>query len=467
MRDSTNDPARARVLAAQIEGLNAQRRLLTSQVTEAAEAQLRENSNLLTEPAIVLSHPNWPGGVVGIVANRLVERYHKPAILLTEGEDGILRGSARSVEGLHITEAITTQKEILLNFGGHPMAAGMSLQKDDLASFRRGLGKAIEKQLGDIAFEESRLEIDAWLELDEIDLQLADTIEMLAPFGAGNPKPTFASRNVKIKSMTEIGKTKEHLRLTVEDKNGNTQKILWWGGAGEATPEEGNKFDIAYSLRASSFRGEKQVNLTFEEFRVTEEKPVEIQKSKLEVRDMRLQPSLLNLQPSTLIWAEGPDRAAGLPRHELHQADEFSIYTTPPSSAELHKVLEIVKPKTIYVFGITPPEEKTDDFLAHLAGLCKYVLNQRRGKIALPELASAMAARESAVRIGLEWLAAGGHISIVSEKDALILSRENNEANQYLQKELFIAVRGILEETAAYRAHFANAEINILLELRS
>ncbi|NJN79687.1 MAG: single-stranded-DNA-specific exonuclease RecJ, partial [Anaerolineales bacterium] len=100
----TNDSARARVLATQIEGLNAQRRLLTSQVYKSAEAQLQENSKLLDEPAIVLSHPNWAGGVVGIVANKLVERYHKPAILLNESEDGILRGSARSIEGLHITD---------------------------------------------------------------------------------------------------------------------------------------------------------------------------------------------------------------------------------------------------------------------------------------------------------------------------------------------------------------------------
>ena len=459
----TQDPARARVLAAQIEGLNAQRRLLTSQVTEAAEAQLRANPDLLTEPAIVLSHPNWPGGVVGIVANRLVDRYHKPALLLTEGEDGILRGSARSVEGLHITKAITASKDLLLNFGGHPMAAGVSLQKDNLTSFRKGLGKAIEKQLGEIVLEEPTLEIDSWLELDGINLELAESLEMLAPFGAGNPELTLATRNVKLKSVTEIGKTKEHLRLTVEDEGGNTQNILWWNGAGEELPEVGSKFDIAYSLRASTFRGEKQVNLTFDEFRVVEEKPVEIHKPKLEVRDMRLQPATLNLQPSTLVWAEGPDKAAGVPRHELKQADEFSIYTTPPSPADLREALEIVKPKIIYVFGISPAEEKTDDFLAHLAGLVKYVLNQRRGKANLQELASAMASRESAVRIGLEWLAAGGHIAVSGEDDAFLLSKGTGEANQYLQKELFVAVKGILDETAAYRAHFAKADIDNLM----
>jgi single-stranded-DNA-specific exonuclease len=162
----TQDPARARVLAAQIEGLNAQRRLLTSQVYEAAEAQLRADPDLLNEPAIVLSHPNWPGGVVGIVANKLADRYYKPTILLNESEDGIMRGSARSIEGLHITEAIATQKDILHNFGGHPMAAGMSFDADKLNEFRRGLGKAIEKQLGEIALEEPTLQIDAWLELN-------------------------------------------------------------------------------------------------------------------------------------------------------------------------------------------------------------------------------------------------------------------------------------------------------------
>ena len=459
----TDDAARARVLAAQIEGLNAQRRLLTSQVTEAAEAKLRENPDLLTEPAIVLSHPNWPGGVVGIVANRLVDRYHKPALLLTEGEDGILRGSARSVEGLHITEAIAANRDLLLNFGGHPMAAGVSLHKEDLAAFRRGLGKAIQKQLGEIVLEEPTLEIDAWLDLDEINFELADAIEMLAPFGAGNPKLILATRSVKMKSVATLGRAKEHLRLTVEDEAGNDQSILWWSGAGEELPEAGSKFDIAYSLRASSFRGEKQVTLQFEEFRVREEHPVEIQKPKLEVRDMRLQPSLLNLQPSTLIWAEGSDRSVGVPRHELTQAEELSIYTTPPSPADLRKALETVKPKTVYVFGISPAEEKPDEFLSHLAGLCKYVLNQRRGQVTVSELASAMAARGSAVRIGLEWLAAGGHISVVGEGEALVLSRGNGETNPYLQKELFIAVKGILEETAAYRAYFAKGDIHNLM----
>ena len=460
----TNDPARARVLAAQIEGLNAQRRMLTSQVYEAAEAQLREHPELLTEPAIVLSHPNWPGGVVGIVANRLVDRYRKPALLLTESEDGILRGSARSVEGLHITEAISANKHLLLNFGGHPMAAGLSLQKDNLTSFRKGLGKAIEKQLGEIVRAEPTLQIDAWLELNELDIKLADALETLAPFGAGNPALTLATRGVQMKSISTIGKAKEHLRLTVADESENTQNILWWGGAGENLPESDGKFDIAYSLRASTFRGQKQVTLQFEEFRAVDEKPVEIRPSKIEIQDLRSKVSTFErLNVETLVWAEGVDKSKGKNRFELIQADELVIYTTPPSPADLHAAIEIVKPRKIHIFGVSPNPQKADVFLAQLAGMAKYAINNKGGKVSIKEMAVATAQRESVIRIGLEWLAAGGHISISGEGEAVLLSTGNGETNQYVQKELYIAVKGILEETAAYREYFGRANIESIM----
>ncbi len=455
----TSDPPRARVLAAQIEGLNAQRRMLTSQVYEAAEAKLRADPALLEEPVIVLSHPNWPGGVVGIVANKLAERYHKPAILFSESDDGILRGSARSVEGLHITEAIATQKEILRGFGGHPMAAGMSLEAARLAEFRRGLGKAVEAQLGSKVREEATLQIDAWVGLEEVTLELADQLERLAPFGAGNPELTLATRAVTFKSATEIGKTKEHLRLNVEDENGATQSLLWWGGAGGELPETGSKVDVAFTVRGSSYRGQRQVTLQFEDFRVVKEAPLEIREQRVEIRDWRLKTlNVERLSPNVLIWAEGADKSKGKSRFELHRADEFAIYTTPPSPAELRKALEIVEPKVVFVYAVPPAEEKPEAFLNRLAGLCKYALNHRGGKVAIGELAAAMASREGTVELGLQWLAAGGQLGVESEEGRVTLSAGKQEKNPYLQAELFVALRGMLNETSAYRKYFAATE---------
>jgi len=245
----------------------------------------------------------------------------------------------------------------------------------------------------------------------------------------------------------------------VEDENGTVESLLWWSGAGEQLPEEGSKFDIAYSLRAGTYRGQKQVTLQFEDFRVVEEVPIELRPVELEIRDWRLESRKFDsLHAGTLVWAEGSDKSRGKSRFELYQADEFAIYTAPPSPADLRTALEIVKPKVIYVFGIPPAEDKTEGFLNRLAGLCKYALNQRGGKASVLELAAATASRENTIQIGLQWLAAGGHLSVTMEDGQVSLSTEKPEPNEYLQAELYVALRGIVNETAAYRKYFAMVE---------
>jgi len=317
--------------------------------------------------------------------------------------------------------------------------------------------------------EEPTLQIDAWLELNDLNLELATSLEMLAPFGAGNPALTLASRDVQLKSVSTIGKTKEHLRLNVEGESGTIQSILWWGGASGELPEPDSKFDIAYSLRASTFRGQKQVTVQFEEFRVAldTEKPVEVRESGIDIRDLRLESAslLAKLQeqaPALQTWAEGADKSKGKSRFDLHPADEFAIFTTPPSPVELRKAVEIVKPKTISVFAVPPAEEKPDQYLNRLAGLCKFVLNKREGKATIQEFTSAMASREAAIQIGLQWLAASGELTVNIEDDLATLSAEKQGKNPYLQAELFIALKGILNETYAYRKYFATVDLKTL-----
>lgn len=454
---TTRDPSRARVLAAQLEGLNAQRKLLTNQVYQAAEAQLRADPSLLTQPAIILGNPAWPGGVVGIVASRLKERYNKPVILFNTAEGEPARGSARSIEGLHITDAIASQSELLLGFGGHPMAAGLSLEQENLPAFRRGLGKTIEAMLGEAALEEPSLQIDVWMSLDELTLDLADSIEHLAPFGAGNPPLTFATRGVRLKSAGKIGRGGEHIRLNVEDEGGNQQSVLWWNGGGEDMPE--GKFDLAYSVRASTYRGERQLALEFVDFRVVEEAVVEVKSRKLEVIDLRgklEQSSRLAVQ----VFAEGEEKKKvnGLDRYSLKSTDELAIYTPPPGPSELKFILEQVRPQKVYLVAQNPPAEKADEFLSRLAGMAKFVIAKKGGETTISALASGTAQREATVRIGLEWLSAGGHVAARVGKDTVLLSIGSGEGNPYVRKELYIAVKGLLEETAAYRNYVATTQ---------
>jgi len=446
----TKDAIRAKVLANQIEGLNQQRRLLTAQVYQAAEAQLQENPALLEEAALVLAHSGWPGGVVGIVANKLAEKYQKPAILFNEA-DGVLRGSARSVEGLHITEAIATQSHLLRGFGGHPMAAGMSLDANLLSDFRRGLGRAVAQQLGEVTRAEPTLQIDAWLHLNEATLELAGALEALSPFGAGNSPLTFATRSVTLKSASTIGKTREHLRLNVMDDTGCAQSVLWWGGAGEELPEAETKFDLAYTLRASTFRGEKQVTLQFKEFRLAEGTPVEVLAPNYEVVDWRNEMGEL---AGKQVWAEGADKLQGLPRHALTPNEDLVIYTAPPARRVLRAVLEKTQAKRVYFVGTLPAQETAEEFLTRLAGICKFVMNQRGGKTSLTEIAASMATREEAAQLGLEWLSSGGgHLLVQVEDDQVKIEKGAGQKNPYAQAELLTALRGALKETAAYREY--------------
>ncbi len=458
---TTSDPARARLLAVQLEGLNAQRQLLTDQVTRAAEAQLRADPSLLSFPVLVLAHPAWPGGVVGIAASRLVERYCRPTILLCTPLDEPARGSARSVEGVNITAAIAAQKDLLLGFGGHPMAAGLSLEADRIPEFRKRLAKTIEK-MGGAAEREPTLQVNAWLDLAEADLGLAETLEQLAPFGPGNEKLVLASRGQDLRATTAIGRNKEHLKLEVADETGSVQTVLWWNGAGETPP--GGKFDLAYTVRPSDWRGVRQAQLEFVDFRLVEAKPIEVKEPRLEVVDYRQAEDglalLKSLPADTLVWVEGEDKkiVAGVDRDGLVPSPTLAVWTAPPALEVFTAAIERVCPQKLILFAVPPSSDDARSFLERLTGLVKFALNRRGGRANFAGLAAATAQGESAVRLGLEWLAAKGQLVFEVDGEDLHLSVGNDAANPYAVGELENGIRTVLAETHAYRLHFARAE---------
>jgi single-stranded-DNA-specific exonuclease len=469
---TTNDPVRARVLATQLEGLNTQRQLLCNQVTRAAEAQLRADPTLLAQPVLVLGQPAWPGGVVGIVASRLVDHYHKPAILFSTPAGHAAHGSARSVEGLNITAAIAEQKDLLLNFGGHPMAAGLSLETEKLDEFRRRLSKTVSDMMDGIRTERG-VEIDGWLTLPEATLDLAKVLESLAPYGPGNEKLTLATHGVRIQSKTPIGRNQEHLKLNVSDEAGNSRTVLWWNGAEEKDSLPEGHIDLAYSLRASDWRGTAQVQMELVDFRMLAGQPVEVKGSQPEVIDYRNEADPLQIltnlkeQSSIMVWAEGEQKkqVVGKDRNELAVADVLVIWTIPPSPQELHLALEKVHPKTIYLMGANLLVETPETILARLAGLLKTVINTRAGEITWSALAAASAQRIVTVRTGLKWLVSQGTIVIVMEKgDDLVITKGASVKDSPDAADLWAEMKILLAETAAYREHFKWADKDSLLE---
>ncbi len=467
---TTADPVRANVLASQLEGLNDKRRLLTDHIYQATMSHIEREPELLNFAALVLAHPQWPAGVIGIVASRLVEQFNKPAILLSAPEGEAARGSARSVEGVHITEAIATQSDLLLGFGGHPMAAGLSIDPERIVDFRRGLSRTIRKMVGPSP-PEATLQIDAYLGLDELSLEFVDDIERLAPFGAGNPALTLASRDLKLVSHTSIGRDRSHLRLVVEDERGISQDVLWWR-ASEADLPKG-QFDMAFSLSANTFRGERRLQVVWQDYRQSvaatpevDPKPVEV-----EIVDYRGEAHPLPLldqiktQDNTLIFTEGKAKRllGGRDRNELAPAKKLILWTTPPSQQTLTKIIKQVSPRDVYLFNIDPGLDAPDAFLERLAGLVKFITNAKEGLVSLDTLAAAMAHKADTVRVGLAWMEEKGVIGIEWLLESGEIKISTGGIPGLALEDVTLTLKAMLDETAAYRAYLKVADKNSII----
>ncbi|GAP15023.1 single-stranded-DNA-specific exonuclease RecJ [Longilinea arvoryzae] len=459
------DPALINVTAARLDGFNSRRKLLTDQVFQAAQSQIQQNPDLLRQPALVLSHANWPAGVIGIVASRLVELYHRPTLLLSTPEGQVARGSARSIEGVNITAAIASGGELLANFGGHPMAAGLGLHPENLPAFQRRLNRAILDQTGGKPLVQ-QLEVDGYLDLNAIDLALVESLDRLAPFGAGNPPLTLASRDLRILSETPVGRNGEHVQLVVEAPDGASRKVIWWQGAGLPRPD--GPFDLAYTLSASNFRGQAQVQMEWLHARPIErEKPVEIQHAKAAYRiaDLRADAdpefTLTHLPPADerMVWAEGeiPGKC-GLGRHKLQSASELVIFTCPPGPRELAGVLERVQPEKVTLLAYSPSGDDPEAFKRRLAGLLIFALKHREGRTSLVELAAATAQRESTIRAGLDWLAAHGDIRFTLDETGQVQLTGGGISDEGAQQTAMRRITILLDETAAYRAYYRRAD---------
>jgi single-stranded-DNA-specific exonuclease len=477
----TPDMGRARVLANHLEGLNARRKLITDQVFQAAQAQLERDPSLLDEPALVLAHASWPAGVIGIVASRLVERYHRPIILFSAPAGGVARGSGRSIEACNITHAIAAQARMLLGFGGHAMAAGLSLETERIPEFRRAFCRTVGEIVGD-GQGERVLQIDAYIPLSELTPDLVIDFERLAPFGAGNPALTLASPRLKLRNLSTIGRGEEHLQLIVEDEQGFQGKVIWWQGAVWGMPEgvlEAETFDLAYQVRMGNFRGSREIQVEYMDIRLqaVPEAAISLAKAAIQVIDHRGQPQpLARLQgllehDQIVVWGEGEALdllgKQGIPvqsRYGLSPSSELVIWTAPPGRTELVNALEVVSPACVHLFGFEPYTDLQEAFMARLAGLVKFAIYSKEGRTSISQLAAATAHREATVRKGLDWLEAGGHIRVWERNDGELELSQGESPSRRDTTESDKHLRDLLEETAAFRRYFLAADAHSLVE---
>lgn len=475
---TTDQMGSATIFAKRLEALNNKRRSLTEEIYLSALDQLHRHPEYLEDyTALVLSDPTWHPGVIGIVASRLVERFQRPVLLLVD-EGSHLRGSARSIQGLSIIKHIALSADLLTTYGGHPMAAGLELDQGRLPELRRRLSSSIANETGGRELN-IPLKIDATLPLAELSLQMLDDLSVLAPFGPGNPPLKFCTSAVTLLDHELIGRDQLHRKLLIRDQDGTKQTILWWKSADLDLPQ--GQFDLAYTLSDSTFRGDRQLQLTLLDTReIVSAQPAPIPETKRIWFDhrssnhpSRILEDILSRENNLQIWAEGDHSSRppqGHPRTGLSPGSSLVIWNSPPSRLVFTEIVQLVDPARIYLFSIPPPSGDLAAFVKTLMGMVKYHLTTDSPHFDLTAAAEFTCQTKPLVRQGLSWLHARGDIQILSrtassfklDKGSPELEIPSNNQNRSPDSERTDLIKSFAE-IQAYRLFYRTAVKDHLL----
>ena len=260
----------ANVYAKELNDKNVERKGIVEEITRAAIAQIESDPTMKDNYVHVIAGEGWNPGVVGIVASRLVEKYYRPTIILgIDREKGIAKGSARSIEGFHLFDELSKNRDILPHFGGHPMAAGMTLAIEHVDELRQKLNAQAK-----VALTEEQLipkvKVDVPVLLGEVSVQAIEEIAKLGPFGTSFPKPIFAIQEVAAKSLRKIGSGENHLKAELEDETGHIDAVGFSKGylADEIAP--GVKVSFIGDLQINEWQGKKKPQFMIQDARVEE-----------------------------------------------------------------------------------------------------------------------------------------------------------------------------------------------------
>lgn len=263
----TDDVEFARQRAQDINSYNAERQTYDRTTAEEALAMLAADPDNEKKHTTVVYSPTWHKGVVGIAASRLTETFYRPTIVLTAGDNGVISGSARSVAGFDIYTAIDSCRDLLTNFGGHQFAAGLSMLESSLPEFKRRFEEYVAAHITEEQ-QHPTIQVEAEIEYADITDQFFKVLRCLEPFGPGNPRPVFVTRNVINNRYTKrVGKTGEHLRLDVTDRTAAISGIAFGKGDLALHLQNGNAVDICYELDENVFNGVRSIQMMVEDIK--------------------------------------------------------------------------------------------------------------------------------------------------------------------------------------------------------
>lgn len=250
-------------LAIELDGLNEERKALTVQGLQAAKEKI-EKEGWDNDKVMVVYLEDLHESLAGIVAGRIREIYHRPVIVITPSEDGV-KGSGRSIEAYSMYEELCKCRDYFTKFGGHPMAAGLSMAKEDVDRFRQDINRLCSLSEEDFI---PRIHIDVPMPLSYVTKELVEEMELLEPFGKGNSKPVFADRNLIVREKRIVGKNRNVLKLTLADGYGYSYPAVYFGDVQEFWDflEEREAFSIIYYPEINSYMGREEIQIVISNY---------------------------------------------------------------------------------------------------------------------------------------------------------------------------------------------------------
>ena len=262
----SDSPAVSAKTAYELCEINRVRQAEENRIMEEAEAKIRTECDLDNDSIIVLADDHWHHGVIGIVASRITEKYALPSILISfDGDMG--KGSGRSIKGINLVEALTDSRDYLVKFGGHELAAGLSVERARIDAFRQNINRYVKEHLSD-AEGAAGIDVDCEITSRDVTLETAEELMLLEPYGIANPSPIFMMRGVTLRGVMPLGE--KHARLLLES-DGISLSALRFGKSRDALEfYGGDRIDLIFSMNVNEFRGVRSAQMIVKDIRLSE-----------------------------------------------------------------------------------------------------------------------------------------------------------------------------------------------------
>ena len=446
-----------------------------------AEEMLKQEGN--RNPAIILYKPEWHIGIIGIVASKLVEKYYKPTFLMTYSEETQqFRCSARGVEGLSLYDIISANSELLDGFGGHKLAAGLyfSKEKSSFEQVKSALNKTIKEMLNGQELKPF-IDVDAEVYPTDINVELVEEISQMEPFGASNPSPIFAMKNLKIKEKRLMGENKDHLRLTVQSGTCEFTCVRWQMGDISLVPVD--MIDIAFHPQINEYNGNISVQLIIDDIHSDMLKDDEPQEVGLKLYDHRKKTNILplvndyvkNSKQNIMIFAESKAVKDLLTpfsnlitrtftREKVTPCDALMFFDYPADKETFDYIIEEARPSSIHFMNYNIKYFDDKEFLTTFIKMLRYAEHNNEGKVNFLRCSSALGKSVETVLTLLDLFEDVDFIKI-SEKNHEFYKIQLNEIKDLspvLHNEKFQEVKNLIEECEKFQKNLLENDLTAL-----